>query len=240
MSAPRGASNGIWCQSRDVDLVRLLAGVGFDWLVLDAQHGGLDRAALLEVGRALRAAGAPFGVRVAAPDFTEIGIALDAGASILIAPQVDTAEQAAAVVRACYYPPIGGRSRGEFASLWGGQPRTVDEANETITCAVMIESAQALGNVAEIAAVPGVDMLFVGPHDLSLSLGIDVTQVAADGGPLALVRTTATEHGLVFGAFAGDVDRAQEFRAAGVEFLAVATEVAVVQRGAAAVLGALT
>lgn len=240
MSAPRGASNGIWCQSRDVDLVRLLAGVGFDWLVLDAQHGGLDRAALLEVGRALRAAGAPFGVRVAAPDFTEIGIALDAGASILIAPQVDTAEQAAAVVRACYYPPIGGRSRGEFASLWGGQPRTVDEANETITCAVMIESAQALGNVAEIAAVPGVDMLFVGPHDLSLSLGIDVAQVAADGGPLALVRTTATEHGLVFGAFAGDVDRAQEFRAAGVEFLAVATEVAVVQRGAAAVLGALT
>lgn len=240
MSVPRGLSNGVWCHSRDVTVARLLAAAGFDWLVLDGQHSGLDRATLLATGRALCDAGATFGVRVAAPGFTEIGIALDAGASIVIAPQVDTAEQAAEVVRACYYPPIGARSRGEFAATWGGRSRTVAEANDTIACAVMIESAQALGNVAEIAAVPGVDMLFVGPHDLSLSLGIDVAQVAADGGPLALVRETAAEHGLVFGAFAGDVDRAREFRAAGVQFLAVATDVAVVQRGAAAVLDALT
>ena len=231
-------TRGVWCHSRDVDVVRTLAAAGFDWLVLDAQHSGIDRPALLELGRALGDAGHRFGVRVAAPDFTAIGVALDAGASTIIAPQVDTAAQAAEVVRACYYPPIGARSRGEFAVLSGRQPRTVERANDEIVCGVMIESAQALGNVDEIAAVPGVDLLFVGPHDLSLSLGVGVDQVAA--GPLAVVRAAATAHGRTLGAFAGDLERAREFRAAGVEFLVVATDSAVVAHGAAAVLAALT
>ncbi len=236
MSLTRGA----WSHSRDVNYLRVLAGAGFDWLVLDAQHGNLDRAGLVEVGRALSDVGAPFGVRVAGCDFTAIGVALDAGASTIIVPQVDTVEQAAAAVRACYYPPLGARSRGEFAAFWGGTPRTVPEANDTIVCGVMIESATALGNVDEIAAVPGLDMLFVGPHDLSLSLGIDVAEVTAPSGPMEQIRRTAGAHGLTLGAFAGDVDRAREFAAAGVEFLAVATDAAVVRRGAAAVLAALT
>lgn len=234
-----GPSRGVWCSSRNVNTARLLAGAGFDWIVLDAQHGDIDRAALVEIGRALSDVGAEFGVRVAENDFGQIGAALDAGATTIIVPQVDTAEEAAAVVDACYYPPTGSRSHGQLAVLWGGPTRTPQAANEAVTCAVMIESARALSNVEEIAAVPGLSMLFVGPFDLSLSLGIDVSEVAAQGGPLAQVRDAAGQHGLAFGAFAGGVERAREFRAAGVEFLAVATDSSVLHAGAEAVLAAI-
>ena len=87
--------------------------------------------------------------------------------------------------------PSAARSHGQLAVLWGGKAVTPAAANDQITCAVMIESAQALSNVDEIAAVPGLSMLFVGPFDLSLSLGIDTAEVAADGGPLGLIRTVA-------------------------------------------------
>jgi 2-keto-3-deoxy-L-rhamnonate aldolase RhmA len=231
-------SYGIWVHSRDVDFVRTLAAAGFDWLVLDAQHSGLDRASLLDLGRALGDAGHPFGVRVASADFTAIGVALDAGASTIIVPQVDTAEQAAAAVRACYYPPLGERSRGEFAQLRAAAQRSVEQANAEIVCGVMIESAAALGNVAEIAAVPGLDMLFVGPNDLALSLGIGLDEVAA--GPLPVIGAAARANGLTLGAYAADVERVREFRAAGVEFLVAATDLSVVSVGASAVLGQLT
>ena len=234
-----GPSRGVWCASRNVNTARLLASAGFDWIVLDAQHGDLDRAALVELGRALSDVGAEFGVRVAENDFGQIGAALDAGATTIIVPQVDTAAEAAAVVGACYYPPVGSRSHGQFAVLWGGRTRTPQAANEAVTCAVMIESASALHNVEEIAAVPGLSMLFVGPFDLSLSLGIDVSEVTADGGPLARIRAVAAANELGFGAFAGDVQRAREFRAAGVNFLAVATDSSVLRAGAETILAAV-
>ena len=83
-------------------------------------------------------------------------------------------------------------------------------------------------------------MLFVGPFDLSLSLGIATVDVAADGGPLSLVRAAADRAGLLFGAFAGQIERAREFRAAGVEFLVVTTDVEALRVGAAAVLAAVS
>ncbi len=231
-------TRGVWCQLPDVGVARTLATAGFDWSILDAQHGLFDRAAVVEVGRALTDAGAAFGVRVPSLDFAWIGAALDAGATTIIVPQVHTADQARVAVDATFYPPIGGRSHGQLAVLWGGKAVTPAAANDQITCAVMIESAQALSNVDEIAAVPGLGMLFVGPFDLSLSLGIDTADVAADGGPLSLIRTVATRNNLTLGAFAGTVDRAEIFRAAGVEFLVVATDLEVLRTGAASVLAA--
>ncbi len=233
-------TRGAWCQLAEVGVARTLATAGFDWFVLDAQHGLFDRTAVVEVGRALTDAGAPFGVRVPSLDFAWIGAALDAGATTIIVPQVHTAEQARAAIDATFYPPIGGRSHGQLAVLFGGKAVAPAAANDQITCAVMIESAQALSNVDEIAAVPGLGMLFVGPFDLSLSLGIDAADVPADGGPLSLVRTAATANHLTLGAFAGTVDRAQAFRAAEVQFLVVTTDVEVLRTGAASVLAAVS
>lgn len=234
----RRPTRGAWCQLPEVGVARTLATAGFDWFVLDAQHGLFDRTGVVEVGRALTDAGTAFGVRVPSLDFAWIGAALDAGATTIIVPQVHTAEQARAAVEATFYPPIGGRSHGQLAVLWGGKAVTPATANTQITCAVMIESAQALGNVDEIAAVPGLGMLFVGPFDLSLSLGIDAADVSAQGGPLSLVRAAAERHDLALGAFAGTVDRARTFRAAGVEFLVVTTDLEIIRTGAAAVLEA--
>jgi 4-hydroxy-2-oxoheptanedioate aldolase len=232
----RSPRYAVWCHTREVNSARALASAGFDAIIFDAQHGDLDRSALVVLGRALSDVGAEFGVRVSGGSFTEIGAALDAGATTIIVPQVDTVADARSVVDATFYPPVGRRSWGQLAVLWGGTTREAGAANEAITCAVMIESARALDNVEEIAGVPGLDMLFVGPFDLSLSLGIGVETVAAEGGPLSVVREAASRRNLTLGAFAGDLDRAREFRGAGVDFVVVATDLTVLKTGAAAVL----
>ncbi|HEY5822025.1 MAG TPA: aldolase/citrate lyase family protein [Propionibacteriaceae bacterium] len=232
-------SRGIWCQTADVNVVRSCAGLGFDWLALDAQHGDIDRRAVLELGRALGDAGTNFAIRIPELDFAWIGAALDAGASTVIVPQIDTVEQAAAAVAAAFYPPIGTRSWGPFPALWGGSVPAPEQANQAVRCAVMIESAQALTNVDEIAAVPGLGMLFVGPFDLSLSLGSNAdTVIGSDAGPLQRIVQAGAAHEVAVGAFAGDPVRARGLRRAGISCLAVATDLGLLQAGAAAVLDA--
>lgn len=230
-------SRGIWCQTADVNVIRTCAGLGFDWLVLDAQHGAVDRSAALELGRALADTAIPFAVRIPQLDFSWIGTALDAGAALVIVPQVETAEQAAAAVDACFYPPIGSRSWGPFAAVWGGTTVAPEAANVAVRCAVMIESARALANVDEIDTVPGVGLLFVGPFDLSLSLGLDVDAAIADEhGPVRQVVEAGRRHHIDVAGFAGDPHRAMALHTAGLDALAVATDVWLLQAGATAAL----
>lgn len=232
-------SRGVWCQTADVNIVRTCAGLGFDWLVLDAQHGAVDRRSVIELGRALTDAGTDFAVRIPELDFAWIGTALDAGAALVIVPQIHTAEQAAAAVDACFYPPIGGRSWGPFSALWGGSTVLAEAANVAVRCAVMIESARALGNVEQIATVPGVGLLFVGPFDLSMSLGLDVDQAIADpDGPVRRVVDAGRRHHLDVAGFAGDRERATALRGAGIDTLAVATDLGLLRIGGAAALAA--
>lgn len=230
-------SRGVWCTTSDANVVLTCAGVGFDWLVLDAQHGDLDRRSVIELGRTLAAVGLAFGVRVPGLDASWIGAALDAGAAMVIVPQVDTAKEAAVAVDACFYPPIGNRSWGPFPALWGGDVPRPEVANVSVRCAVMIESARALDNLDEIAKVPGVGLLFVGPFDLSLSLGLDVDEAIADeNGPLRRVLEAGRQHHLDVAAFAGDAERARAMRTAGIDTLAVATDLGLIRAGAAAAL----
>jgi 2-keto-3-deoxy-L-rhamnonate aldolase RhmA len=154
-----------------------LARVGYDYLVIDTQHGLLDYRGMLDALIAVDAATAGSAtvrtagvVRPASSDFTAIGRALDAGAQGLILPLVDTAEQAAAAVRATRYPPHGGRSFGPMRSALrvGPSPEAV---LEEIVVLAMIETADGLANVDAIAATPGIDGLYVGPADLALAVG---------------------------------------------------------------------
>ncbi|MHA7264629.1 HpcH/HpaI aldolase family protein [Arthrobacter sp. TMN-37] len=229
-------SSGVWCFADDVDTVLALARSGFDWLALDAQHGRFDRRSLIDTGRALVGAGTGFAVRVAGADPAGIGLALDAGAATVIVPQVDTAEEARRAIGAGRYPPHGSRSWGPLAPLWGHEAPPPAAAAPQL--AVMIESAAALENVASIAAVPGVDLLFVGPFDLALSLGTTVDALLADdGGPLAAIAGAAAAAGRAAGIFAGDPGRARILRARGFDRIAVATDAGVIAAGARAVLG---
>ncbi|PKW26754.1 HpcH/HpaI aldolase family protein [Phycicoccus duodecadis] len=235
-------SRGIWTSTTDVDLLLRLASGGFDWLALDAQHGPVDRAALHVIGRALAGAPTPFLVRVPAVDAAWIGAALDAGAAGVIVPSVEGVADAGRAALATRYPPLGDRSWGPFAPLWGGTTTTPEEANQAVQCWVMVETSGALDDVDVIAATPGVDGLFVGPFDLSLSLGTTPEALLADHdptGPLARVVAAAERQGILVGGFAGAPERARALVSHGIPFVAVTSDAGVVEAGVRAVLGDL-
>jgi 4-hydroxy-2-oxoheptanedioate aldolase len=165
---------GYWMTLDSPVLAERLAGVGYDYVVLDAQHGELDGRAQLAGLLALDAAAGSAGlVRVEANSATAIGRALDLGAAGVIVPLINTAEDAAAAVTAARYPPRGSRSYGPLRSDLRIGP-TPAEANTTVLVLAMIETADGLAQVESIAATPGLDGVYVGPSDLSLGLGAEV------------------------------------------------------------------
>ena len=239
MSGFGPASRGVWCTDASPGSVARLAQSGFDWVCLDAQHGVYGRSELLEVARAYPFAAAELVVRVASCDFAAIGTSLDAGATTVIVPQIESAAEAERAVAATYYPPRGNRSWGPLGRTWGRTAAEPEPANAEITCAVMIESAVALNQVEAIAAVPGVGQLFVGPNDLSLSLSTTVEALLTDdsaGSALARITAAAESQELTVGAFAGTPAIAERFRASGISCLAVATDLWLLARGAEAAL----
>ena len=230
---------GAWCNDSSPGAVARLARAGFDWVCLDAQHGLYGRTEIVEVARVFPHDAAAFVVRVASCDFARIGEVLDAGARAVIVPQIDTPEEAAAAVAASFYPQVGGRSSGPLDRTWGVPSLDPVAANARTRCAVMIESARALERVEEIAAVPGLSMLFVGPYDLSLSLGISVTQLLdddSDSSPLRRIIRAAEAAGLEIGAFGGEPAIAERFRPFGITCLAIATDLWLLAEGARAAL----
>ncbi len=185
-----------------------IARVGYDYVVLDAQHGLLSTRGILDGLLAIDAAGAGRGavrvggpgagsgagdgegtvglVRVEANNATPIGRALDAGATGVIVPLVDTGDDAAYAVRAAKYPPSGIRSFGPTRAGLRVGPVPAESDAATVVLA-MIETASGLENVEAICATPGLDGIYVGPSDLCLAIG---------------------------GKFPGDPDVADEFEAA--------------------------
>lgn len=232
-------TRGVWCSLASPTMLGTIARSSADWVALDAQHGEFDRHALVEAGRTLTAAGHPFAVRVAGLDPAGIGLALDVGAATVIVPLVDTVEEARHVVSAVHYPPLGSRSWGPLAALWGGE--VTEPAQAAPQVAVMVESARSLSHVEAIATVTGVDLLFVGPFDLALSLGLRVDDLLEDpSGPLATIRAAADAAGIGVAAFAGSPERARVLRDRGIDCLAVATDAGVVTVGVEAVLARST
>jgi 4-hydroxy-2-oxoheptanedioate aldolase len=234
-----GPSNGMWCDDSSPGTVARLARLGFDWVCLDAQHGAYSRSEIIEVARGFPAEHAELVVRLPQCDFAAIGAALDAGARAVIVPQIESAAAAQRAVAATFYPPVGERSMGPLTRIWAGVTLTATEANNTTTCSVMIESATALSHVEEIAAVDGVGQLFIGPYDLSLSLGTTVQALLDDdseASPLTRIVQAATAYGRTVGGFAGTPDLADRFRERGITCVAVATDLWLTAAGARAAL----
>lgn len=203
----------------------LLSGIGADVLVLDAQHGLYDDAALIAAIPA--ASRVPVHVRVPHNSDALIGRALDAGARGVIVPMVQNGDEAAAAARASRYPPLGERSWGPLAAYRGEPTIDPDTANADVWCAVMVESARALDELDRIASAPGVDEIFVGPFDLSLALGIAVGELLADrspGNPLDAVVDACRRAGIRAGAFAGGLEAAEKLIARGFTRVAVAVD----------------
>jgi 4-hydroxy-2-oxoheptanedioate aldolase len=233
------ASSGVWCVDASPSMVARLAGLGFDWVCLDMQHGLYSRNEIVNAAQSFPPERAQLVVRVPSCDFVAIGAALDAGAQAVIVPQIESAADARRAVAATFYPPVGGRSWGQLSGIWGGATLTVEAANRSTRCAVMIESADALSRVEEIAAVDGVDQLFVGPHDLSLSLGTTVEALLDDDSetsPLTRIVQVAAAYDRTVGGFAGTPELADRFRGRGLTCLVIATDLWITNEGARAAL----
>ena len=163
---------GAWCLLPDALSAEMLARGGFDWVLIDMQHGCMDYDTAVNMIRAIDLAGVTPMVRVPWNEPGIIGRMLDAGAMGVVVPMIQGVDDARRAVEACLYPPAGRRSFGPIrvgvrdgAGYFGG-------ANAGVAVIPMIETAEALASVEAIAAVPGVDALFVGPFDLSIALGL--------------------------------------------------------------------
>jgi 4-hydroxy-2-oxoheptanedioate aldolase len=165
---------GLWLALADPVCAELCAGAGFDWLLLDAEHGPNDLRSLLSQLQAV----APYScnpiVRPRIGDTHLIKQILEIGVQTLLVPMVETAEQAAALAAAMQYPPVGVRGVGAAlgrSSRWNRIPDYLERAGEEMCLLVQIETRRGLDNIRAIAATPGVDGVFIGPADLSASMG---------------------------------------------------------------------
>ncbi len=227
-----------WQSIPSAPLAGALARLPLDGVCLDMQHGMIGFSDAVGLIAAINAVGRPAIVRTLWNDPATPGQALDAGASCVIAPMVNSRAAAEHLVRAAKYPPVGGRSWGAYGGIQASGLSGKDylqEANRLTMAFAMIETAEAVRNVEEIAATPGLDGLFVGPSDLSISLsngaGIDKT------GPQALaamdkIAAAAKRNGLVAGAFAGDAPVIDAYLKRGYTFLAAAVDTDLLRMGA--------
>ena len=165
---------GLWLGLPDNSAAEIAAVAGFDWLLIDAEHAPFDLRTIMAHLQAM----APYEVapivRPVEGDTALIKQLLDIGAQTLLVPMVDSAEQARALVQAVRYPPAGIRGLGTSlarAARWNQVPGYLQKANAEICLLVQVETATALENLDEILAVEGVDGVFIGPSDLSASMG---------------------------------------------------------------------
>jgi 4-hydroxy-2-oxoheptanedioate aldolase len=185
--------------------VSALADAGFDFLLFDTQHSPWDIKQLHPSVQALRGKKAAPIIRVSENRADLICFALDAGARGVVVPMVNTREEAAAMVRSCRYSPLGNRSNAGVRGEWGEFKEYrdyLDAVNEGLLIAPMIETNQAIDNIEAIVSVPGVDVLLVGPSDLSIELGVPL-DYACDTYQRALDRIASAcqSHGVVPGMY---------------------------------------
>ncbi|MDP1646956.1 MAG: aldolase/citrate lyase family protein [Rubrivivax sp.] len=242
-SAGSHAPLGTWLLSASPIVVEAIGHAGFDWGVLDMEHAPLDLMGLVHLLQAVGNTKMVPVVRVPWNDTVTVKRVLDAGAQTLLFPFVQNADEARRAVAATRYPPEGvrgmaGMSRG---SKFGTTPDYFQAANKNMGVIAQLETPEAVANLESIAAVPGVDALFVGPADLSGSMG--------HAGQLA--------HPAVMSLMAGAAQRCQaidmpmgtvgdtpeavvQYRAAGYTFVAIASDLGLLMRGARAAVKALT
>ena len=236
-----GRTVGGWLGIGNAYTAETMARLGFDWLCVDMQHGMLSYHDLVYMLPAISTGDATPLVRVPWNEPYEIMKALDAGAYGVIVPMVNNREEAARAVAACRYPPEGMRSFGPVrAALYGGRGY-VGEANGQIACIAMVETAEGIGNLEQIAATPGLDALYIGPADLAFALGLTPGQDEHPKhvGAVADILGACRKHGIAAGIHAGNLTRTQRYLEQGFNLVALGTDGGFLARAATADLAAV-
>lgn len=226
---------GMWVCSGSPLVAEICAGSGLDWLLIDAEHSPNGLESLVAQLQAVYGYQVTPLVRPPSGDPVTIKQFLDLGVQNLLVPMIDTADQAAAVVRAVSYPPAGIRGVGSAlarGSRWGRVEDYLGRAGATISLCVQIESVKAVANVEEIAATAGIDGIFVGPSDLAASMGVLGQQdhpdvVAAVERCIAVGNAASVKVGV--NAFAAAL--ARRYLDAGADFILVGADVQLLARG---------
>jgi 2-dehydro-3-deoxyglucarate aldolase/4-hydroxy-2-oxoheptanedioate aldolase len=203
------------------------AAAGADWVLLDLEHGSGGEEQVRDVVPAAGSYGVPTVVRVETSARIRLGRVLDLGAAGVMLPRMETTGEVAEAVRHLRYPPAGDRGVATYnrACRFGLDPGALDRANDEIVAVVQIESAKAVGQADAIAAIDGVDVLFVGPRDLSHDLGVPGdTRAPAYLAAIERVRAAAARHGKACGLLVPDGSAAAAKQAEGWAFVAIGSD----------------
>ncbi|MCB2178604.1 hypothetical protein KQH61_04230 [bacterium] len=172
------AARGVWMMLPSVESTRLVAQLPVDWLLIDTEHAPIDDLTLARiVGSVVDLSGPAPIVRVVENSIAAIKRALDVGAWGVLVPMINSAEEARQAVMAAKFPPVGERSFGSPFAPLAFKTNGLDylkQANRETLLIVQAESRTALDHIEEILAVPGIDMVLIGPADLSISLGLEL------------------------------------------------------------------
>jgi 4-hydroxy-2-oxoheptanedioate aldolase len=209
------------------------ARAGYDYVGFDAQHGYIDDADIARMLRRLEHLPIGTAVRLPNGDAAPIGRVLDAGADAIIVAMIESADQAAAAVAATRYPPHGTRSFGPLRASLGADTAALEAR---VSVFAMIETAAALTDVETICAVPGLAGIYVGPADLAISMGVEVTNATTDPAVLkaiSRVREVASAAGLVPAVHAGNGKVGHAMAQLGFQMITLAAESQALRRGAA-------
>ncbi|MDD0812720.1 4-hydroxy-2-oxoheptanedioate aldolase [Curvibacter sp. RS43] len=231
---------GLWLGLADPYATELCAGLGYDWMLIDGEHAPNDLRSMLG---ALQAA-APYDtepvVRIPHGEPALIKQVLEIGARTLLIPMVESADAARNLVQAMRYPPQGIRGVGSGlarSSRWSRYPQYLHEANERVCLLVQVETAEALGQLDAIAQVEGVDGVFIGPADLSASMGL-LGQPAHPTVKLAIEQAIQTirSHGKAAGILCTDEALARHYSQVGAQFVAIGVDTTLLSQAARALL----
>jgi 4-hydroxy-2-oxoheptanedioate aldolase len=217
----------------------LMANAGFDSVTIDMQHGLMDYATTLAMLQAISTTATIPLARIPWNDPAIIMRLLDAGCYGIVCPMINTRAEADAFVQACRYPPLGQRSYGPIrANVYAGDDY-FQAANDTVLTFAMIETKEAIGNLKEIAATPGLDGLYVGTVDLSISLGlpektgIGNKQIA---GALRELVNMSKAHGLVIGIHLNGTENTSTLADLGFDMLTVTNDTPLLRNAAQEIL----
>ena len=235
---------GLWLSSGSPVLAEMAGNAGFDWCLIDAEHGPNAVTGLTPQLQALAISGTPAMVRVPAAEVWMIKQVLDQGCQNVLVPLVDDAATAALMARAMRYPPNGIRGMGASsarASGYGAMPAYIREADAQMCLFVQAESRAALNNIDAIAATDGVDGVFVGPADLSADMGypgqLDHPDVVR---AIAHITARTRDAGKIAGIITFDDTRIADCLATGATFIGVGSDVTVLGKALRGLTARLT
>lgn len=233
---------GLWLSLNSLLATEMASGAGFDWVLIDMEHSVISEGEAVTHLRAARAGGAaePL-IRVPWNDPVVMKRLLDSGARSLLVPYVQNADEARRAVAATRYPPAGirgfsGMHRGNDFGRWASYP---GDAAEDIFLAVQVESPEAVDNAGEIAAVEGIDCVFVGPNDLAANMGM-IGQVYSPEVQAAIGRVIEPVHaaGKAAGMLDFKIETARAWLDRGFDFLAIGSDLSLLSSGMAGLLSA--